>query len=257
MTEKEKVRELAMELREKTIPSGYEVVITEWLEQNPIEPQVVGLSDEQVRDVAQYQWDKMSIFSVEMCEELISKWQKTQTFKEPCECGLNVSQIHKDQFKDLQVAYKVLAEREKELEQWREDFVEMESEYSKVKKELEQLKSQQFTPNWDNAPVSATSCHLKRVWVNENGIGIDYAVLLDIQRPKPTPQVGQVWKCSKNQQDYTVTEITTLECETKMNDGDWESNMQLIAYRHVKACELKTYHRKLSDFLAKFEMVQP
>ena len=45
---KEKVRELAQDLRCAEDVNGAEEMITEWLEENPIDPVVVGLSDEQI-----------------------------------------------------------------------------------------------------------------------------------------------------------------------------------------------------------------
>ena len=90
----EKLRELAMELREKTIPSGYEAVITEWLEQNPIEPVFVGLTDEQVTQFIE-KYNIHPLIGVHLKD-----WQKTQTFAQP-EVKEVVVGLSEDQINEL------------------------------------------------------------------------------------------------------------------------------------------------------------
>lgn len=248
----EKVRELAKFMWNNTsfTIEDYEKRITEWLGQNTIEPVVVGLSDEQVKFLADHLKNDCTRGEKMDMPRLISRWLKTQTFALPVEFSNE----------ELVDSYQSLYE-----------------DFRKVSKELEQLKRHQFEPNWDDAPEWAN-------WLAQNSNGqwkwfrcnpyknndnwysthnsanasesTNWQQTLQ-ERPKPTPQVeaGQIWRCISNQQDYIVGEITTLEGETKVNNDKWEKDVSLISYRPVVACELKIYHRALSDFLAKFERV--
>ena len=121
--------------------------------------------------------------------------------------------------KDLQVAYKVLAERERELEQ---------------------LKSQQFTPNWNNAPKNALSFELQQAWIDIHGCRVEFKTVYKEQRPKPTPQVevGQVW----NRRDLDGFSCVIIA----LNDN------KLVV--DIYECDDFAIF-DLSDFIAEFERV--
>ena len=90
---KEKVRELAAKLFTECglhIPKG-ESVIKEWLEQNPIEPVVVGLSDEQIEQLAHETFQFVEEFFCEN-EDIpvagdythhLKSWLKHEDFAQP------------------------------------------------------------------------------------------------------------------------------------------------------------------------------
>jgi len=74
----EKVRELALLMFDSghlTLPE-HETILTKWFKQNPIEPVVVGLSEEQVIAWCDYiDWEENSYYT-----EKFTGWLKTQTF---------------------------------------------------------------------------------------------------------------------------------------------------------------------------------
>jgi hypothetical protein len=316
MIDREKVQELSLLLAKET--RGFtgnrqimEEILIKWFGQNQPEPVVVGLSDEWVYELGDklvalladdyrptvgefnytiFQFLKYKTFpqtevkevpvglSDEQVDDLcgdiadnimeggayfndmaivIKRWQKTQTLKEPCECGLNVSQIHKEQFKNLQAAYEIIANQ---------------------KEELEQLKSQKFTPSWDDAPEWANwlaqdydgmwwyyeNKPIKNVGKYGNGGKKSLACNKNWQqtlqhRPKPTPQVkvGQFWIHTKTGQQYIVDEVLTLDGKTKLEN--WNENLTLVVYNPVSiqgGCKATdVYRRTREDFLKKFERV--
>ena len=112
---KEKVRELIRDV-ENNVAYGKsrDEIITEWLEQNQPEPVVVGLSDEQKADFVEYVYRNRWI----EIKETLNNWLKTQTFSQPQPHLIN-SSVYAEIYRD----------------------------YKGVKKELEQLKAQQFQPD--------------------------------------------------------------------------------------------------------------
>jgi hypothetical protein len=121
--------------------------------------------------------------------------------------------------------------------------------------------SQQFEPNWDDAPVGAIRCVNSTRWWNEKGEYIETTNSVSFERPKPpTPkvEVGQVWTFKTKGSEYIVEEVIILEGKTKI--GEWQDNFTLVVYSpaNVKGyCKSKDiYRRPLEDFLAKFEQVQ-
>lgn len=115
---------------------------------------------------------------------------------------------------------------------------------SDEKAELEQLKS----PNWDDAPENADEVCVTLHWSDKDSNIVKQTILLQENRPKPTPQVevGQVWKHS-NGGKYQIDSIG----EIKVNDNlGW---IDCVTYRSLETG--KFYTRMLSDFLANFERI--
>ena len=111
---KERIRELAEEIyKQPTLRYRIEM-LEEWLEQNQPEPVVVGLSDEQKADFVEYVYRNRWI----EIKETLNNWLKTQTFSQPQPHLIN-SSVYAEIYRD----------------------------YKGVKKELEQLKAQQFQPD--------------------------------------------------------------------------------------------------------------
>lgn len=80
---KEKVRELVEELRGLDTDE-YEAEIIYWLEQNQPSPQVVGLSDEQVKELTtHFVCERPKANSTKEVHGVITNYLKTQTFAQP------------------------------------------------------------------------------------------------------------------------------------------------------------------------------
>lgn len=247
---KEKVRELATELAtvlKKAHHLNYYEHIKIWLEQNQPEPVIVGLSDEQVKELVEVLYNKTDVSNPHEPEFHIKKWLKKQTFAQP-ESILSNNQV----------------------------YSELYQEYMVVKSELEQLKSQQFTPDWNTSPDWAN-------WLAQDSDGQwqwyeDKPVTYEInwsskkdndsahgavkswkeslqERPKPTPQVevGQIWMCLKNGLHYEISSVGKLKSEIS---GGWDDSVNYI-YVAMDGTVMNPnpYTHTMSNFLAKFERV--
>ena len=241
--DKEKVRELAIELYKCSVTiENNERLITEWLEQNQPEPIVVGLSDEQVEMLSRYVMKRSVTKSV---KEVITEYLKTQTFAQPSEA--------------FTAAMEEVSIRDEEIE--------------RLKTELEQLKSSQLKPNWDDAPDWANWLAQDKngVWtwfenkplvelvhgkfvsnypVARFGKASDVKSWQQTLEQRPTPpapqvEVGQVW--SYDNKKYYVDSVGKL----KSNDELW---IDCVTYRSL--IDGHFYTRTLEDFLAKFERVE-
>jgi hypothetical protein len=107
------------------------------------------------------------------------------------------------------------------------------------------IKAQQFQPNWDDAPADAEIYQISYVWLDEGGTFVDGNVLNEFKRPTPPApkvEVGQVWKSS----DGIRVEILGL---------GFANNEETVCIKFFSSQILII--RTLSDFLAKFEQVQP
>lgn len=140
-----------------------------------------------------------------------------------------------------------------------------------VSNEVEQLKSQQLTPSWDDAPEWANWLAQDKDgmwnwyesepklggenWYTKTGV-LSESALIDFdrwkqtleQRPKPTPQVevGQVWKHKETRFDFTVNvvqEVADCYCVCAYYKGAVDDNLQI------------NWEGNHIDFLAKFERV--
>ena len=257
MIDKEKVRELCIRLRNEVIPSDFEFVVSKWLEQNQPEPVVVGLTDEQVWELAK----KILVADAEVIcatigtySEAINEYLETQTFTQVQEVpvGLTDEQVSKlsTELDDL------MRPTYDSIERCIEDFLKTQTfarpiefsnveladsyqasceDFEQLKKELEQLKSQQIRPSWDDAPKDATSMCVIYEWYKHGTLCLREMAYGEC-RPKPTPQVevGQVWKCAK-------TEVTVIA----MNDDDVVFQKQSGSFLIYS----------IAEFLAKFERV--
>ena len=249
---KEKVRELAYLLigRDTGSVDSKCKIITEWFEQNPVEPVVVGLSDEQLQDFYTYYLFKPNhTKSLTNLEFAYKEWAKTQTFTQP----------------NTLLEYQLDAARK---------------EINRVESLNANLLKQQFEPDWDHAPEWANWLaqddksnwtwyekepkegmgYFATKWKCENVFVKNHNWQQTLQqRPKTTPQVevGQVWLCAKNKSHYLVKYIETLEGESKINNGEWVKDLVLVTY-WLRETEEKPreYTRTLADFITKFEQVK-
>ena len=220
---KEKVCELAMRLRFMETAKdvkGKLPLIMNWLAENQPEP--VGLSDEQSRELHAVKFsDYISYtdFHIKYFE-----WAKTQSFS-PVEVSTN--------------EYNHLVSICDNLELQLKSSVD----------EIAQLKSQQFTPNWYDTPPFAVELQVRKVWIGEQGNELE-ELPISFKRPKPTPEVGQVWQCLKTLNEYVIQHLGI----TKIGEKWVESVTYIYDYSEYEDKEI--YTRTLSDFLDKFEQVQ-
>ena len=119
MIDKEKVRELA-DLIVCSFRDPYEI-ITEWLEQNQPSPVVVGLSDEQVEDLAS-DLDSWNIGDTDGFIFHIKEWLKAQTFVQP-ESKEVVVGLSDEQVKDFSRLYGLTATQQNRLNANLTDFL--------------------------------------------------------------------------------------------------------------------------------------
>jgi hypothetical protein len=217
---KQQIEDLAERINAEPAKCYRVKLIEQALEQIP--PVVVGLSDKQVKDLAG------NFFDDEYTSKQIKRWLKTQTFSH-----------YNNEGKVYELDGSVTDYREL-YEKAADSFVSLEEEYSK-------LKAQQWQPNWDDAPKSATFCQVKRVWLDALGIPVAFKVLIDEQRPTPPApivEVGQVWEYIGKEVYITPTRFTVVDVS---EDGViCEQNTSFMIWKGP-----------LSDFLAKFESVQP
>lgn len=84
----EQLQELALLMFDSghlTLPE-HETILTKWFKQNPIEPVVVGLSDEQIDNLSNTIWSKLDTDKIDF---VIKKWLKNQTFAQPEQFDVN------------------------------------------------------------------------------------------------------------------------------------------------------------------------
>lgn len=204
--------------------------IEEWFEQNPQEP-VVGLTDEQCDIFGGIIDDEEGTNYV---GKYLKEWLKTQDFAEPCTCGINLGEVRDNLHKD---------------------FLSVCRERNNLQDELEQLKAQQFQPNWDDAPDRAVNRQITHCWYDALGIPLEYKILLDEQRPKPPApkvEVGQTWKYTKSGKLYIILALGDMKSEDDeaVCFPDWVDS---VTYRCNESNRVFT--RTLDDFLDKFEQV--
>lgn len=216
MIDKDKVREICRlywDAKEGT----EDELITQLLEQNQPSPVVVGLSDEQLRSLhkARYR-DYLSLTDF---VNNYDQWAKTQTFTQP-----EVTKLEKE-LADVQIAY-----------------IDLQRYSSEIKKELEQLKSQQFKPDWKNVPKQAVEALMMVRFFDSAGMCClnEDIILNRAERPKPTVEVGQVWRSD-------MEEVRVIEFGRR-------DNKQTVCFKDVNTDCIKQL--TTSYFLEKFEMVR-
>ena len=164
----EKVRELSKRMVDQ-LHIGHTpfFILSEWLEQNPIEPVVVGLSDEQVDKFERSLSYKSGGFVV-----LLRDFLRTQTFAQT------------RAFDDSELS---------------EKYMTLYDDYQSLLIDFSLQKKQQFLPNWDKIPVHADWYFVSESYC-ENEPTLN-CVIYKEQRPKQTPavEVGQVWRCAKTE----------------------------------------------------------
>jgi hypothetical protein len=252
---------------------GFKNLFENWFEQNPIKPTVVGLTDEQVEGFMSFWSDSPSSDYIGLYKE----WAKTQTFAQSrVFTDSEIQQKYMELYDDYQSLLLDKTEIEKKLEVAGDNASVPESVYMtlwnekyEIEDELEQLKLQQFQPNWDDVPENAnfitvdndgmTAWHelepyieeAMDAWGSDGENGIIFNTKRQVfKRPKPpatTVEVGQVWMHnSKTGCDYFVTTIG------KFKDSHDEC-VDSVTY-HSKVSD-RYYTRTRDDFLAKFQRV--
>lgn len=191
--------------------------ITKWLEQNQPEPVVVGLSDGQLYDIAQLLASSPDEFNGNI--QVIKNYLAAQTFTQP-----NESLI---------------------------------ADNLKLSKELEQLKSQQFQPNWDDAPKNTYYARLQIEWLNKMYQQIGINVLAQQERPKSDTLVEpkQRWMYKQNGDYYVVTDVQTIKGLSKFDDI-WIEDQMIISYvseNDTPISNAQIYTRPFTQFISKFE----
>ena len=267
MIDKEKLRELCNRFVDVAIDDE-DKVITEWLEQNPLvstETKVVGLTEKQIKRLVAY----IDVSSESLYDDIVT-FLETQTFAQPeakeAPVGLSDEQICElaDYISDADYEHhfksksEVITEflktqtfadtYEDKYNDLYEDCQSLIVDKMLVDKELEQLKSQKFTPNWDDAPTDATLCRINRVYENEHGVMLTSKKIFREERPKPTPtvEVGQVWKHKETGFDFVVNvfqEVADCYCVCAYNKPSDDSLQLNWEGNHI-------------NFLTKFEQVQ-
>jgi hypothetical protein len=99
----------------------------------------------------------------------------------------------------------------------------------------EWYKTQQLTPNWNDAPKSATHCRLILDWCNKEHQTVRGDLIFEEQRPAPKVEVGQVWKYKEFDEDVKIIFVSEQSVGIVMRHNEEEFN-------------------KLDHFLAKFEL---
>jgi hypothetical protein len=237
------------------------------------EPVVVGLSDEQVHEFIDA-WHKSTRYDA---VGVYKDWAKTQTFAEPYDLeSLRIATDLHDRaaegFKNVvkEITVPVGLSNEQILgfiSEWFNsddiDAIEVYKEWAKSQTFAQPVvgnSDTRFSPDWDDAPKSATSCQVKRVWLDALGIPVEFKVLIDEQRPTPPApkvEVGQVWKYKNS--TYVVTGIERIKGKTKIGT-EWVDDLELVHYHrgtNLVSIEFQAYTRTMEDFLTKFEQVQP
>lgn len=236
------------------------------LKENPI---IVGLSDEQVMDLGQYYYGDGS-----ECDQFVNDfkfWQKTQTFAEPqikqVPVGLSDEQRYSvcqlfaknpDEFR-YYVGYlrdyldtQTFTQPSEAFKAAMEEVHIRDEEIAQLKDKLEQLKSQQFQPNWNDAPADAVEYAVFEYYTTKEGKSSKGETLHLEQRPKPTPQpqveVGQVWK--HEGEEYEVFNIIHV-----LVGDEWKEGIQCKSKRKDRYEEHAYVGIPTPNFISKFERV--
>jgi hypothetical protein len=179
--------------------------------QQEVKEVTIGLSDEQIYNL--YDWLANAEYGFVAAYK---EWAKTQTFTQS-------SEAFKAAMEEVHIRNEEIAQLKEELEQLKlqQEVKEVpvglsDEQVDEISSRLEcvewgykgiirnYLKTQTFAQpaigntdsrlNWDDAPKNAESFQLKGVWLCGAKV-VDYCVILDEQRPKPTPvvELESVW----------------------------------------------------------------
>jgi hypothetical protein len=203
---------------------------TRWLENNLQEPVVVGLSDEQVADLADYVeehnnepcqaiYDWFDEYAPKCTEQPKSLPEKNMFDWTDSEIDDYAEEIHSCNL----IGFK---------SELRSIFRSMRMDFDK------RLNQQQFQPNWDDAPHDAVEYSVFEYYTTKEGHTCSSSTLALIERPAQPAQkveVGQVWKYMNI--EFEVSKIVDYFVTCINENGlNWQGTM--------------------TDFLEKFEQVQ-
>jgi uncharacterized FlaG/YvyC family protein len=183
--EKVKVEELCKVIFD-TPAYNHDDVITKWLKQNPVEPIVVGLSDEQVDTFVDYIQCQPEETHIDDVKRLCKALMKTQTFTQSDDIQdyldeiAHLNKLNYEMNDSLEVCIKIKDEKTDEV--------------TRLRKELEQLKSQ-FTPSWDgdDAPKDAAVAFIICEYLDDKNNHIrPRKIISEHKRPKHTPAPWEI-----------------------------------------------------------------
>jgi hypothetical protein len=224
----------------------------EWIEQNPQEPVVVGLTELQLRDIFDRTPHKPTF---EEFVEAYQEWSKTQTFAQPLEVPADtynklVSEMEElqDKYDSLYEEYQSLIVDKTQLElkcgSLSDALLELEmgerhmitnaqidsliESNRKAGEEIGQLKAQlQFTPSWENAPKWAN-------WVAKNATGewVWY-------EQKPGMQYGDI---------STRWAVESGNSVAAIDNTDWKETLQQRPTPPAPKVEVGKYVRKYDEY---------
>jgi hypothetical protein len=250
----EQVSQFAFRYYESPIPVRVDIALTNYLKtQTFTQPEVkevaVGLSDDLL-------WELVKHFDIEHLGDSISNWLKTKTFTPPNNEGNvytadgSVLDYKKDYFAVADKFLFLEEEYSKLKAQRSEDYDELLKSCSAYRDELIELKSQQFEPNWDDAPENAVFCDVVFRFFDDYAKPVhDEPLLITSTRPtppEPVVEVGMYWKL-KNQQSSSVFKVISIG---SFNVGNEECNGVSVFGDGT------TYFYSINDFIAKFEQVK-
>ena len=290
---KEKVRELVTLVYSEVFNPNREDVVMEWFEQNPVEPVVVGLSDEQIIILGEVIRSRPN----ESETLVIHDWLKTQTFAQPEPIVVGLTEEHiraftKEQFPEwAEHAFvkrildwqktQTFAQPEPVVVGLTEEQVfdlacEMEglkddSRYqydTLIKRFLKtQTFAQQFTPDWSTAPSWANwlAQDLNGKWVFFEDEPENYSCTnrwIASSGRYHVAVINKNWKETLQQRPKPTPQVEVGQV-WRSNDNHeiaWEMatvigvDDEAIAYRSNAKRKIGVFD--IADFLAKFEQVQ-
>ncbi len=168
--------------------------------------------------------------------EIITEWFE-QNQPEPVVVGLSEKQVI-GLANYIFNSKKSIALVREDIEEYlkTQTFAQIE-EIQDLKTELEQLKSQQFVPDWGDTPKNVNIVYLEWTYYCDNEIAWSRNVVdSEFHRPQPTPQVevGQVWENKEIGLNFTVSLVQEvadgylISCSMKCDDKSlaviWEGN---------------------------------
>jgi hypothetical protein len=264
---------LVRDLRRYAYEDSKVEFLQKWLEQNRTEV-VVGLDDFQKGEVANlFAYNEEE--SMEY-QKILGEYLATQTFTQK-EVPVGLSDAQVGELAEVVAGVDNVARLENRIRGWlmTQKFAQpskfLEHLYIAARNELEQIKSQFFQPNWDDAPAWAN-------WLAQDSNGGWYlyenkpvrgvaqwgrcdkreSVPFHVnpnwietmqERPKPQVEVGQVWKNKLDKE--CIINVVSIGFIADSSEKSLFANA--VSYNFKSS----VYTRSLSDFLANFERVQP
>lgn len=260
---KEQIEALADFIADGTVfkSNGFEIKITEWFEQNPIEPAVVGLSDEQKKSVINRFADNFCIQRYRV-EQSFNDLYKNLTFK-PQEVKEVVVGLSDEQVellsKNINNCFEsgFISFTPNDIKLWlksqtfsQPDYTNggWKGKYDSLRIDYDELKAskfQLFEPDWGIIPSYVDTVELVLNYFNCG----ECKFLHSYDRPKPLAPSVEIctrWKHKKSGVVYFV------DCIGKqwVSENNW---VESVTYRKTEISPADFFTKPIDDFLAKFE----